>query len=283
MDAGASTALGCRLSTPTDSAADPYRRADKQNSWDTYGAEYWAGAGDTSHPSALETENFLSGAGPGQRVLVLGATTTEVIQAALDCGAEAHVLDFAPRLLGLVQQRFGDKVATHHQDLTDPVDDQLLQRFDIVVGDRLVNRFHRNEMPGVLANMMSTVAIGGQLRISVRFGLYPLDSRLIEVGREMGTVTNFWDESSWTLNWSRVGEELDRCARDHGEIPRQVVIAWSRLRGVESRLREDDMPRLVAEAGGGASPWEIVEVLDMDVAPQSKTFVIARASARGDV
>ena len=261
----------------TDTAvppADPFRHTEKQRSWDEFGSQYWTMAANTSHPSAAETGAFLHGASPGRHVLVLGATTTEVIRAAVGTGADVHVLDFAGRLLDLVGQEFGDSVTRHRHDLLDPVPDDLAGRFDVVVADRLVNRFHRSEMPRVVANMMRLVAPGGRLHISVRFGLYPLDRRLIEIGTELGTLRNYWDPESRTIDWSGVKTELDRCAEAHGAIPREVVIAWSKMRGVESRLEPEDVPRIVAEASAGSDAIVIRDVADMDVAPRSKIFVL---------
>jgi hypothetical protein len=260
-------------------ASDPFRHADKQRSWDDYGSQYWTAAGSTSHPSRHETHTFLSGIGPGSLVLVLGATTTEVTQSAVDSGAEVHVLDFAAKLLDLAGERFGDAVTRHHHDLLDPVPDDLAGRFDVVVADRLVNRFHRSEMPRVVANMVSLVAPTGELRISIRLGLYPLDRRLIEVGTELGTLDNFWDSATRTIDWSGVDTEIDRCAEAHGDIPREVVIAWSRMRGVESRLDEADVPAIVTEAADIAGPIALRDVVDMDVAPTSKIFVLAHDRA----
>jgi Branched-chain polyamine synthase A C-terminal domain len=261
----------------TDTAvpsADPFRHTEKQRSWDEFGSQYWSMAASTSHPSAAETGAFLHGASPGRQVLVLGATTTEVIRAAVGTGADVHVLDFAGRLLDLVGQEFGGSVTRHRHDLLDPVPDDLSGRFDVVVADRLVNRFHRSEMPRVVANMMGPVTPAGRLHMSVRFGLYPLDQRLIEIGTEIGTLRNFWDPESWTIDWSGVQTELDRCAEAHGAIPREVVIAWSKMRGVESRLEPEDVPRIVAEASAGPATIVIRGVVDMDVAPQSKIFVL---------
>jgi SAM-dependent methyltransferase len=259
---------------PRTGATDLFRHLDKHSSWNDFGAAYWELVGTTSHPSAQETAGFLADAGPGKRVLVLGATTTELTRAARAAGAEVHVLDFAEKLLGLVADEFGESVRLHHHDLIHPAPAELHGSFDLVVADRLINRFHRSEMGTVLANMISFVGTGGQLRISVRLGLYPLDERLIARGTELGTVNSFWDDATRTIDWSRVGRELDDVAEASGGVPRDIVIAWSRRRGVESRLLATDLPVLAAEASTDHRRVRLSDALEMDVAPQSRLYVV---------
>ncbi len=258
----------------TGDRPDPFRHLDKQRSWNDFGSQYWELAASTSHPSALESTNFLDGAGRGRRVLVFGATTTELIRGAVASGAEVHVVDFAGKLLELVTQKFGEDVHVRQHDVLNPAPPDYAGTFDRVVADRLVNRFHRSEMPRVISNMMSFLAPEGDARISLRFGLYPLDHRLIAEGQRRGTLARFWDASTNTIDWSGVGDELDAAAEPHGEIPREVVIAWSRMRGVESRLDPAEVPQLVATAAQYGTSVRLRQMLDMDVAPDSLIHVL---------
>jgi hypothetical protein len=259
----------------TSAGPDPFRRADKRASWNEYASAYWHLADRTSHPSPKDIETYLAGVATDHSVLVLGATTTGVIAAAVARGARVHVLDFAERLLEQVRLKIDGTVRLHHHDLLQPPGPELVGQFDVVVADRLINRFHRSEMGVVLSHMMSFVAPSGVLRTAVRFGKYPLDERLIARGQELGTVDRFWDARSRTIDWSRVGVELDDVASAHGDIPRHIVIEWSRRRGVESRLEYDDIPPLVDEAAAGGRPLLIKEVLDMELASHSKIYVFA--------
>lgn len=256
---------------------DPFRRNDKRVSWNEFGSTYWARAGSSSHPSELETATFLGDTGPGDRVLVVGATTAELIGAALERGAEVHVADFAENLLALTAQRFGDRLTTHHHDITNPPPADLASRFDLVVADRLVNRFHRSEMPQVAANLMSFVAPGGDLRISVRFGLYPLDRKLIQRGEELGTLTRFWDHDTLTIDWAHVTTEIDDVAENNGEIPASVVAAWSRMRGVESRIPPEDIATIAHQASTLGPQITFAPGIAMDLAPDSMIFIATRA------
>lgn len=128
-------------------------------------------------------------------------------------------------------------------------------------------------MPSVCANMGLMVRPGGRIRIAARLGLYPLDRALIEEGQRRGTLQNFWDEATWTIDWSKVGDELDACATSHGDIPRDVVIAWSRQRGIESRISDKDMRHLIRSTIVDGAQLALETVLDMDVAPTTKLYV----------
>lgn len=275
MDAGAPAPLGPRAVTGVP-IADPFRRRDKQRSWNDYGSTYWTHAATTSHPSEREAAGFLGDAGHGTRVLVAGATTSEVIAAAVERGAEVHVLDFADKLLDLAAARFGPDLHTHLHDVTDPAPTEEAGSFDVVAADRLINRFHRSEMPRVVANLMSFVKRGGQLRVSIRFGLYPLDRRLIQRGTELGTLGRFWDEPTATIDWAGVTTEIDDVAEDHGDIPASVVAEWSRLRGVESRIRPHDVAEIAREASGLGDAVRFGERLEMDAAPDSRILVATK-------
>ena len=261
----------------TTAPVDPFRRQDKQQSWNDYGSTYWDLAAASSHPSDLETAGFLGDAGPGTRVLVAGATTAEVIGAAIERGAEVHVVDFADKLLGLASDRFGPGLTTHLHDVTIPASAEAAGSFDVVAADRLVNRFHRSEMPGVVANLMSFVKPGGQLRVSIRFDLYPLDRRLIQRGTELGTLDRFWDEATRTIDWSGVTTEIDDVAEDHGDIPASVVAQWSRMRGVESRIGRHEVAEIALAASTSQTPVRFGPGIEMDAAPDSEIFVATRA------
>jgi|GEM_PF-4754501 len=260
----------------TKNSIDPFRSRDKQQSWNEFGSAYWTLAATTSHPSEEETSGFLGETTVGSRVLVAGATTGEVIGAAIARGAEVHVLDFADKLLKLASDRFANSFEPHLHDVTNPPPSDLAGTFDIVIADRLVNRFHRSEMPGVVSNLMAFAKANGQLRLSFRFGLYPLDERLIQRGTELGTVSKFWDETTRTLDWSGVNTEIDDVAENHGEIPASVVADWSRMRGVESRILLEDIPAIAEEASTTGNRIKFGSAMDMDVALTSKTFIVTR-------
>jgi hypothetical protein len=256
-----------------------FGRQSKLESWDQFGARYWELAAKTSHPSPEEIGLFLAGVTDGSQILVIGATTREVIAEAIGRGARVTVVDFAPRLLDKLKSALpSERLTAVLHDIADAPPKALRSRFEVVVSDRLINRFHRSEMPGVCAHMGLMAMPGGQVRMAARLGLYPLDRELIEEGRKRGTLRNFWDEASLTIDWSHVGEELDACATSHGEIPREVVIAWSRQRGVESRVNDEDMRRLIRSTVVDDKPLVLESVADMEVAPSTKLYTSVRPS-----
>jgi hypothetical protein len=253
-----------------------YGKSSKLASWDHFGPQYWELAAMTSHPSPHEVSQFLAGVTENAQVLIIGATTRVLVAEAIARGSCVFVMDFAPRLIEKLRSALpSGRLAFVRHDISDSVPARLRGRFDLVASDRLINRFHYSEMSRVCANMGALARSGGRVRMTARLGLYPLDEALIQEGRKRGTLQDFWDEQTLTIDWSRVGEELDVCATSHGHIPREVVIEWSRQRGVESRVSDADMRRIISEAG---APFVLESVVDMDVAPNTKLYTVFRAS-----
>jgi hypothetical protein len=259
-----------------------YGRKSKLDSWDHFGPQYWELAAMTSHPSPHEVAQFLAGVTEDVRVLIIGATTRVLVAEAIARKSYVTVMDFAPRLIEKLRSALqSDRLAYVRHDIGEPVPPSLQGHFDLVASDRLINRFHCSEMPRVCANMGLLARPGGRVRMTARLGLYPLDEALIQEGRKRGTLNDFWEEQTLTIDWSRVGEELEVCATSHGQIPREVVIEWSRQRGIESRISDADVRHIISGANEAGILLELLSVVDMDVAPNTKLYDLCRSRIDG--
>ena len=235
--------------------AEPGRNGQanpKAAAWDAIGAAYW-NAGYRGGPTRGDIDTYLQGVGPGLPVAIVGASTRHLVAAAVDRGAQVTVLDFSPRMrAALADDLAGRPCRIVAQDLTSDVPAGLVRGFRLVLADRLLNRFVERELRRALRQLLRLVDDGGQVRTSVRLGLYQRDLPLIEAGRRRGLLHRFFDESTWVIDYGAAGDLLDEVLPPHGDIPRDVLLSFYRLRGPEQRLRPGDLERYLAGTSDGS-------------------------------
>jgi hypothetical protein len=220
----------------------------KAKAWDTLGALYW-GAGYNGGPVGHDIDQYLEGVGAGTKLVIVGASTRFLIGAAIERGAEVTVLDFSQRMcdaLKSVVDARSCSVILH--DITTPVSDALRMKYDLLLADRLINRFTEAEVVPALSNMLALLKNDGEIRTAIRLGFYARDLPIIEEGRRRGTVSQFFDPETWTINYALAGDILDMCMQPHGDIPRELLLAFYRGRGPEKRFKKEDIERYVAAA-----------------------------------
>lgn len=219
-----------------DSSSNP-----KASGWDRIGARFWLQGRASAKPDAADLDRFCAGVAPGDEVLVIGASTLDLIARLVDLGARTSVFDFSQVMVhDLVAHLADSRVAVHLADITQPPARRWVGAFDFVVSDRLVNRFDHAEAAAAVDTMLALCAPSGTVRTIVKLGLYPMDERMIALGRERGTLDDFYSEASQTIDFSRAGAVLDDALMPHGEIPRDLILAWYRARGAEKRFTTDE-------------------------------------------
>jgi Methyltransferase domain len=214
----------------------------KAQAWDTIGAAYW-NAGYNGGPTGRDIDQYLLDAGPHTRAIIIGASTITLIKATIERCGEVTVLDFSERMCAALASTVDtDRCHIVHHDITTPLPASLARRFDVVLADRLINRFTETEILAALGEMLRLLKDGGEIRTAIRLGLYRRDLPLLEEGRRRGTTGEFFDEATWTIDYGRLGDILEILPA-HGQIPRDVLLDFYRLRGAEKRLREEDVRR----------------------------------------
>ncbi|KJK51587.1 hypothetical protein UK23_06340 [Lentzea aerocolonigenes] len=250
----------------------------KSSAWDLIGSDYWA-ASYNGGPVGEDLEAYLDGVDSGTSLAVVGASTVHLIRAAVDRGVGVTVLDFAEgqrtALLEAIQEwPAGSRCAVEHYDATAPAPAGLKGRFDLVLADRLVNRFTDAEALAGVPGLLSLLAPGGRLRTTIRLGLYERDRALIAVADKAGRTAEFFDAEAMEIDYAKAGDLLDQSLSDHGSIPRATLLDFYRLRGPEKRMNEADVARYVAAASAQGISARIVAAGKLPVTSADTLFEI---------
>ncbi len=220
----------------------------KSKAWDLLGGLFWKLGRTTAKPSPREIEIFLS-PGDHKKICVIGASTKELIDEALRRLMRVTIVDFSAIMCRDLQDELQSPLLEcRTADILEPLAADLAGQFDLVIAERLVNRFVHADCPRFFANAGRLLREGGLARISVKTGFYEMDLRLIEEGRRRGTLNHFFDPTDKTLDFARALDELRSIHVEHGSIPRAVLMRWYAGRGRESRFEVADLTNAVDRA-----------------------------------
>ncbi|MCM0622623.1 hypothetical protein [Nocardioides bruguierae] len=244
----------------------------KAAAWNAVGGMFWTHGRVSARPSGEELALFTRGVAPGDRVVLIGASTRELAERLQEIGADLTVLDFSERMCADLRAASpGIEVICH--DILEPAT-ALAGSAKWVLSDRLVNRFDATEAVHAVGTMMELLQPEGVLRATIKLGLYPMDDRMIAEGERLGTLSAFWDESSRTIDFATAGEALSSGLLAHGDIPREVLLEWYQGRGRETRLDAPDVTELFARCD-----LEVKNEIDLPDAPGTSMFEAVRRMA----
>jgi hypothetical protein len=246
----------------------------KSAAWDLVGGLFWESGRRTARPSIDELERMTRGIPAGARCVVVGASTRDLVVALLGRGAQVTVLDFAERMCADLRATLPPGACPIHQhDITSAPPSHLAGIHDYVLSDRLINRFSETEaLPGLLG-MAGLLAMGGEVRTSVKLGLYPMDERMIELGRRHGRLAAFYDERQRVMNFAAAGEILQQALLPHGDIPAEVLLDWYRRRGTEKRFEHEDVVELFANSATRRGTLRLLSSGLLPDAPATRLYV----------
>lgn len=245
----------------------------KAAAWDLIGGAFWTAGRTTAKPSATELELFTAGIAAGSRVTVVGASTKDLVEALIARDAQVSVLDFSARMCDDLRSALPEgswQVLQH--DITGPAPAQLRGTQQYVLSDRLINRFSGPEAQAGVEGMLDLLAVGGEVRTSIKLGLYDMDRRMIEVGRERGCLSSFFDEANNIIDFAAAGDVLVDALLPHGEIPAHLLLDWYRGRGREQRFDHEDVVVLLAAASDGTRALDLVGSVEFPQAPQTRLY-----------
>ncbi|MCC4242081.1 class I SAM-dependent methyltransferase [Thalassospira povalilytica] len=216
----------------------------KALAWDKIGNLFWEKGRTSAKPSAYEMELFTRDIQPGDRVCVIGASTKELVCLLMDKSAQITVYDFSQGMCQSLREAVPDAtVAIETLDIVAPLDANLIGSQDYVLNDRLINRFTASEAESALKNMCA-LAQNGEVRASIKLGFYPMDEKMIALGKERGTLSDFFDENTSTIDFSKAGTVLNESILAHGEIDRELLLEWYRGRAAEKRFEHAEIEAL---------------------------------------
>ncbi|GGK78908.1 class I SAM-dependent methyltransferase [Mangrovihabitans endophyticus] len=255
----------------------------KSAAWDLIGSQFWEAGRTSAKPSPEEIGLFLREIPPGARCAVIGASTKDLIEALIGRGAVVTVLDFSARMCtDLAAALPAGACQVCQLDITAEVPAELRGTQDVVLSDRLINRFSDTELQRGLTGMLELLAPGGQVRASVKMGLYPMDERMIAIGTERGCLQDFYRPADRVIDFAAAGEVLVDALLAHGQIPAPTLLDWYRGRGREKRVTHEDMTGLIAAVRGNGRALRLVEFSEFPQAPQTTMYVAEASDATGE-
>ena len=219
----------------------------KSKAWDEIGGLFWTEGRKTARPSREEIEQFLSGSSPEDNCLVLGASTFYLIQVAAKRGMNVTVVDFSKKMLDDLQEYADFTLECVLADILKPTLKETLgnREFDLIVCDRLINRFHNVEVPAFFSNIEQLLTLNGSFHASIKMGLYPMDERLIDLAQKKGVLELVYEPESKTINYQGAVDILKEAILPHGEIDPEKLYRWYVGRNKESRFSKDDIEALI--------------------------------------
>ncbi|MCG8028060.1 MAG: class I SAM-dependent methyltransferase [Candidatus Thiodiazotropha taylori] len=221
----------------------------KSKGWDELGSLFWSKGRESARPSAHEINLFLSGVKTGNALTIVGASTKDLIEKALDLNVDVTVLDFSEVMCRELKKILHRHCSIFCVDITDRLPDDLWFTSDLVLSDRLFNRFTEFEAKTAIRNMSLLLKNNGAIRTSVKLGYYPMDELMIKEGERSGRLQDFFDSSTDTIDFRAAGDIVEACLLPHGNIPIRKLVQWYRMRGREKRYSDEDMHRIVKEFG----------------------------------
>lgn len=256
----------------------------KSSGWDLVGAKFWRLGRVSARPSKSEINMFLSDIPPGSNCIIIGASTKDLVIFGLKSKLKIIVLDFSTVMCSDLKYEinssgFDCEIICH--DILKPPPAYLQKIQCYVLADRLINRFTRSETLIFMKNIFNIVKEGGELRMSVKLGLYDMDKALIEEGQKRGTLSKFFDSTSKTINFATASEELKSRLLPHGHIPRHILLEWYHARGMESRFNDEDVKALFMQASIDNPRYCLIETSPFPDSPETVMYR-ARITKRSD-
>lgn len=219
----------------------------KAAAWDNIGSLFWEQGRKSAKPSTYELDRFSQGIKPGDRVCVVGASTKDLVCLLMGLGAKVTVYDFSSGMCHSLREAISDdSVKIERLDIVAPLDACRIGSQDYVLNDRLVNRFTGIEAKKALSNMCA-LASSGEIRASIKLGYYPMDHKMIALGKDRGTLDDFFDAETRTIDFSNAGTVLNDALLAHGDIDFNLLLDWYRGRAAEKRFEHEDIVELINE------------------------------------
>jgi len=233
----------------------------KATAWDNIGSLFWEQGRKSAKPSAYEMDLFTKRIQSHDRVCVIGASTKELICLLIDRGVKVTVYDFSQGMCAALRAVIPNpEVVIEHLDICAPLDRKKIASQDFVLSDRLINRFNSSEFEKALRNMCA-LAEAGEVRTSIKLGFYPMDLNMIKLGKERGTLKDFFNAKTTTIDFSKANNILDDALLEHGDIDKNLLLKWYRGRGAEKRFEHEEIVSLASQILTlNGRPLEIVEV-----------------------
>lgn len=247
----------------------------RKEAWNLVGGRFWKQGRGSARPNDHDIHTFVSGLKKGDNIAVIGASTKYLVEYAISLQLNVTVLDFSDIMLKDLNDEIGDKCEYILCDILQEIPKELKAKFDCVISDRLINRFTNVESVNVIFNSLKLLKDTGIAKHAIKLGLYKMDEKLMQYGKEHNILESFYDNTTKTIDYTKTKEFLSNCIVEHGDIPKEILFKWYIGRGQESRFDMDDMERIIRKAGGIIDSTE-----DYESNNETKVFVIRNSKGK---
>jgi len=232
----------------------------KSEAWDLVGGLFWKIGRKNAKPSDKMISKFLENITRENRVLVIGASTKFLVEKALEVSDHVMVIDFSKKMCADLQEEIHDaRCNILLQDALLPPIRPELSKQNIIIAERLINRFSLEETHKFFENIKYYLAKDGVVRLTIKLGFYEIDKSLIAEGNRKGTLSSFYDEKLKVIDFSKAKEELQTSVVAHGDIPKDILIQWYEGRAKEARFDDVDIIHLVDKFGYQLTEHELID------------------------
>lgn len=222
----------------------------RRDAWNLVGGRFWKQGRESARPNNHDMHSFVSGLEKSANVAIIGASTKYLIEYAINLQHNVTVLDFSDIMLKDLKDEIGKKCEYILYDILQDIPIELFAKFDCVISDRLINRFTKDESIRVICNSLQLLKDTGIVKHAIKLGLYEMDEKLIQYGKEHNILESFYDNATKTFDYTKTKEFLSDCIVAHGNIPKDILFQWYMGRGRESRFDLDDIKKVINDAGG---------------------------------
>ena len=215
-------------------------RNHKHFAWDKMGSLFWKLGEEKIKPSPAMLAEYLKDTTPTSRICIIGASTFSLIQQAIDHGLDVTVIDFSEKMCADLEESLAPKKCRILLlDVLGKLPDELKGMFSHVLSDRLINRFSMTETKKLLKNASLLLQPAGELRTTIRMGLYDLDKKMIAYQEQHPQQQKIYDKKNNTINFDYAKEALTEIGPENGRIPKNILLEWYLNRGIETRYTEE--------------------------------------------
>lgn len=221
----------------------------KSKAWDEMGDMFWRLGDSKIKPASDTIDEYLIGIKPNSPCCIVGASTFSLIKSAISRDLDVTVIDFSERMCSDLEDYLGSqKCKVVLQDILTDLPEPLCSKFSYVMSDRLINRLNVFESRSFIKNVSQLLSIDGELRTTIRMGLYDLDQQLIAFQKKHNITPVIYDEINNTINFNHAEKALIDIVPKNGDIPQEVLMRWYLNRGLEARYTEKLIDQLFQHA-----------------------------------
>lgn len=246
---------------------------NKSDGWNIIGRSFW----DIGHVYIRENENalnlFMNNIDTEQCSCIIGASGVDLIKAAMKYQIKFAVVDFSKQMCeDLAKELYPEQCTMYLHDMIYDPPQRFLNQFYYILTDQVINCFARESVPLFFKNISQMLKPYGELRTIIKIGFYDIDQHIINYGKKIGTVDNFYDMTRKTINYSKAEQELNAIVVPHQDVPKDVLVKWYMNRGEESRFELEDINMDLINQSITTGKFEIVEVKPISRLTRSMYF-----------